>query len=102
MQIIISNRAKSNIDEIYMYIAKNSIKYANITINNISNDIDRLKYSPYLGRYVPEIDDKRYQEIIYKSYRIIYEIFEETNVIYIHFVLHGRRNLKSFFNSYIN
>lgn len=97
MKVIMSNMARMNIKEIFYYIYNDSPKYAKETTNNIRKIIDRLKYSPYLGRYVPEIDDKRYREIIYKSYRIVYEIFEEINVIHIHFVLHGKRNLKSFF-----
>ena len=101
MQIIISNNVKNDITEIYNYIVKDSIKYANETVNNIYSRIYDLGDSPYLGRYVPELTNKSYREIIYKSYRIVYEILEEKNTVYIHFVVHARRDLKNFFKTYI-
>lgn len=101
MNLIISNQVKNDITEIYKYVAKDSLKYANETANNIYSRIAELEISPYLGRYVPEISNKQYRELLYKSYRIVYSIFEEKNIIYIHFVIHGKRNLKSFYKSYI-
>ena len=102
MLIIISDKTKTNITQIYDYIANNSIKYANETSNNIYSLIYRLEQSPYLGRYVSEVKDKRLREILYKSYRIVYTISEETNTIYIHFVVHGKMDFQTFYNSYIS
>lgn len=101
MQILMSDESHSNIASIFEYISLDSIKYANETVNNIYSCIYNLGSSPYLGRYVPELPDKFYREIIYKSYRIVYEILEETNTVYIHFVVHAKRDLKSFFKKYI-
>ena len=102
MLITISSQAKEDITQIYKYIANNSIKYANKTSNNIYSLISRLEQLPYLGRYVPEIKDKRLREVLYKSYRIVYTVSETTNAVYIHFVLHCKRNFNSFYNSYIS
>ena len=102
MLITISKRTKENIIQIYKYIAKNSIKYANETVNNIYSLINYLEHSPYLGRYVPEVKDKRLREVLYKSYRIVYTVSEKTNTVYIHFVLHGKRDFTSYYNSYIS
>ena len=101
MKIVISDEARQNINNIYEYISRNSIKYAIETTRSIRSYIHYLENSPYLGRYVPEIFDKRYRELLYKSYRIVYTIFEETDTIYIHFVIHGKRNFKTFYNAYI-
>ena len=101
MQIEISDEAKDDIAEIYRYIAKNSLRYASETVNNIYDSIDYLELSPYLGRYVHEFEDKKYREIFYKNYRIVYTIQEKEEIIYIHFVIHGKRNLITFFNKYI-
>jgi len=100
MRVIISEEVRKDITEIYNYIAKDSIKYANETANNIYFRIFELEKSPYLGRYIPEILNKRYRELIYKSYRIVYIISERQNIIYIHFVIHCKRDFKSFFNTY--
>ena len=100
--VLISNDAHGDIRSIYNYISKDSIKYADETSNNIYSSIYRLEQSPYLGRYVPEVKDKRLREILYKSYRIVYTISEKTNTIYIHFVVHGKMDFQTFYNSYIS
>ena len=99
MKVIMSNKVKENLAEIYNYIAKDSIKYANKTIENIYTRIEFLKFSPYLGRHVPELSSQYYRELIYKSYRIVYTVDEKTDTIYIHFIIHSKRNFNSFCNS---
>ena len=101
MQVLMSNEAHEDIDSIFEYISRDSIKYANETSENIYSRIYELENAPYLGRYVPELLDKHFRELIYKSYRIVYDISEDSNTIYIHFVVHGKRNFKSFYKSYI-
>ena len=95
MQVLMSNESHQDIDSIFEYISRDSIKYANETSENIYSRIYELENAPYLGRYVPELSDKRFRELIYKSYRI------DSNTVYIHFVVHGKRNFKSFYKSYI-
>lgn len=101
MKVLMSNEAHEDIDSIFEYISRDSIRYANETSKNIYSRIYELGNSPYLGRYVPELLDKRFREIIYKSYRIVYDISETSNTVYIHFIVHGKRNFKSFYKSYI-
>ena len=95
MKIIISNKAKFDIQDIFHYIATDSPQYAKETYENIDAKIQQLNYSPYIGKYVPELKDKYYRELIYKSYRIIYYISE--NKIYINSVIHSSRN---FYNAF--
>jgi plasmid stabilization system protein ParE len=96
-----SNEANKDMDSIFEYISLDSIKYANETLENIYSLIYELEDSPYLGRYVPELLDKQFREIIYKNYRIVYDISKDSNIVYIHFVVHSKRNFKSFYKSYI-
>lgn len=96
MQVLMSNEAHEDIDSIFEYISRDSVKYANETSENIYSRIYELENAPYLGRFVPELSDKHFRELIYKSYRIVYDISEDSNTIYIHFVVHGKRNFKSF------
>lgn len=84
MKIVMSDMAKQNINEIYDYISENSIVYAIKTTQNILLRIRNLKFSPYLGRYIPELSSKYYRELIYKSYRIAYTVDEKNNIVYIH------------------
>lgn len=101
MKVILSNEAKQDMNSIFEYIARDSLKYAIETDANIRLSIHKLEDSPYLGRYVQEFSDKHYRELLYKNYRIFYEFFPETEIIYIHFVIHSKRNFKSFYKSYI-
>lgn len=100
MKVLISSEAHKDLSSIFEYISFDSLKYANETVRNIYLRITELENSPYIGRYVPEIPNKKYRELLYKSYRIIYNILEEENTIYVHFILHNKRNFKSFFNKY--
>lgn len=97
MNIIISNTAHQNILNISKYLAKSSYKNAIETSNKIHLKISNLKYSPYIGRYVPELEDKHFRELIYKNYRIVYTI--HNNYIHIHFIVSRFQNLKYFFNN---
>lgn len=101
MLVLMSNEAHHDIDSIYKYISKDSIKYANEVLSNIYFLIYELERNPYIGRYVPKINNKLYREIIYKHYRIVYEVSKLLNIIYIHFVIHDKRNFNSFYKSYI-
>lgn len=99
MKIVISTNAHNNIYSIFKYISRNPLKYASITSEMLYSRINILEVFPYIGRYIPEFNDKKYRELLYKSYRIIYSVSEETNIVYIHFIIHGKRNLNLYFNS---
>ena len=101
MQILMSNEAHQDIDSIFEYISRDSIKYANETSENIYSCISNLENAPYLGRYVPELSTKHFRELIYKSYRIIYDVSKDLSTVYIHFVVHDNRDFESFYKSYI-
>lgn len=92
MKVSISDRAHRNIDSIFEYISYDSLKYANKTVSNIYSRIYMLEFSPYLGRYIPELSSKYYRELIYKSYRIAYTVDEKNNIVYIHSVTHSKKD----------
>ena len=89
---------KANIDliEIYNYISKDSLYYATKTIKEILNKADYLYDFPYIGRRAQEFPNEEYREIIYKSYKIIYEI--DSLTIYIHRVWHSARLINNLFS----
>lgn len=98
----IGRTCKKQIKNIFDYITEDSIKYANETTNNFTSRIADLEIFPYMGRMVSELPNQQYRELIYKSYRIVYKVSDYSNNIYIHFIIHSKRNFKSFYNSYIN
>lgn len=83
--------AKGDLIQIYNYIFIDSVYYAVNTINGISRRMDNLEIFPYMGRKVPEYDVYNIRELIYKSYRIIYEV--QLNKIIIHRIWHSARIL---------
>lgn len=87
--------SKDSIDdliEICKFIAEDSPYYAKIFKDRILEMVEHLELFPEMGRKVPEADDHMVRELIYKSYRIVYQIKE--GHLEIITVIHGSRLLK--------
>jgi toxin ParE1/3/4 len=95
-KVLIDPLAKQDMKEIFLYAASNdSISSADNLLDSIENTISKLEEYPERGHIPQELRQtgiKRYLEIHYKPYRIIYEI--ENHLIYVHSVLDGRRNIQ--------
>lgn len=113
MKIVVDNLAKQSLIDIYYYNYQYSLKNAIETNKNILFHIHNLENSPYIGRYIPEMSDKHFREIIYKNsphsgYRIMYYISENSDSIYIFNILNTKQDfnhilkLHSYFNNYFN
>lgn len=84
-------KAQMDLVHIKNYIEQDSVYYANKTIYDIKEKINKLLLFPYIGRCVPEYDINSIRELIYKSYRIIYYV--NSNNIYILKILHHSQNI---------
>lgn len=93
MKIIISNKVYGQIQEIFKYISQDSLYYAKKTTKEIYEKISILEYMPYIGRKIPEYNREDSREIIYKSYRIMYEVLSDKKEIHIQNIQHGKRHL---------
>ena len=91
MKIIWSPFSIERLTEIAKYIENDSPKNANAFIENIFNEIERLRTFPDLGRFVPELENRNIREIIYDSFRIIYRI--DDNRIIILTIRHTKQHL---------
>lgn len=69
MKVIIDDLAKQSLIDIYYYNYQYSPYKAIETNKSIIFRIHDLENSPYIGRYIKEMQDKRFREIIYKSSR---------------------------------
>ena len=83
--------ANSDLKQIYSYIFKDSVYYSIKTVNKIVDLVNYLEFTPYMGRRIPEYNEENKRELIYKSYRIIYEV--QSNKIIIHRIWHSARIL---------
>jgi len=95
-KVIIDPQAKLDLKEIFIFVALNdSIQSANRLLDALEETCYKLEKYPERGHIPPELRPtgiKSYLEILYKPYRIIYEI--EDNLIYIHSVIDGRINIQ--------
>ena len=86
--IVYKENAEDDLNQIKEYISKDSIFYANKTVNEIMYKIEYLTMFPYMGRKIPEYNKEKFRELIYKSYRIFYKI--NSNISILKIVHHSR------------
>lgn len=91
-EIIWSPQSINDLEDIGNFIAKDSLRYAQSTVENILNQVELLKQFPQFGRVVPEMGIETIREIRYKAYRIIYQLTD--NRIEILTVVHSSRLLE--------
>ncbi len=88
--VIWSGPAKKSLNQIYYFIAQDSEHYADKVINRIVQESEKLQDFPKIGRVVPEINTDNIRELIIYSYRLIYEIDNNINILAL---IHGKRML---------
>ncbi len=95
-RVIIDPQSKQDLKQIFIYVEMNdNIESANNLLNALEALCYKLEKYPERGHIPLELIPtgiKKYLEIHYKPYLIIYEI--DKDVIYIHSVLDGRRNIQ--------
>lgn len=97
MKIIVENLAKRSMDDIYYYNLQYSLKNAIDTDFAITEHIKNLADTPYIGRYIPEILDKHFREIIYRktrksTYRIMYYLNDSQDFIRVFYVMNCKQD----------
>lgn len=97
MKVIVTQKAKHNLLDLFDYNANISLNYAIRIDKKLRSYIEDLQYSPYIGRYVSEISDKHYRERICEKYRIIYYISEKEKIIFIRYIFCSRQDKTTFF-----
>ena len=113
MRVIVEESARNNLEDIYYYNFQYSLKNAIEIDINIYELIENLADSPYIGRYIPEISEKHFRELIYRKtkhsgYRIMYYISEENDTIYVRNIINCRQdfnrilNQNNYLNNYFN
>jgi toxin ParE1/3/4 len=91
MKIIWSPLAIDRASEIAEYIDQDKPSAAEKWINTVFFKVEQLKFSPEIGRVVPEIRNDQFRELIFGNYRIVYQI--EKKQISILTIRHGKQIL---------
>ncbi len=92
-----------DMDEIFSYIAKDSIQNAEKLLNKIDSRISSLADFPYLGSVLSDDDfnlvSQGYRYIVISPYLAFYRVLDD--IIIIHRILHGRRDyIKELFTNF--
>jgi len=85
--------AKQDLKKVYDYIARDSKFYAAKVSQNIIEKSEKLNDFPEIGRIVPEIDNPNIRELFIYSYRLIYQISQ--NTIDILALIHGKQDFST-------
>lgn len=91
-KIIWTKPAFLDLKSIREYIARDSVYYSEKFIGDIIGVTEQLARFPHSGRIVPEIREENTREIIFGSYRIMYQI--RNDIVYITQVTHSRRKIQ--------
>ena len=78
MKIIWTQEALEQLIEIEDYISKDSEDRAERFVNQLIEHAELLSENPRLGRTVPEIANPTIRELIFKKYRIVYRLNEDS------------------------
>jgi len=90
-KIIWSAQARDDLQAIVLFIAQDNSPVAESFGYLLMSKVDLLAQFPELGRAVPEENDETIREIIFRSYRIIYKVLAEKEIVAIARVWHGAR-----------
>lgn len=95
-QVIWTEPALSDLNEIADYIALDKFSAAQRLIQQIFSSVERLEQFPESGCIPPELEHSRYREIIVGPCRIFYRSDNEQNKVYILYVMRGERQLRKY------
>ena len=81
MRIVWSPLAIERVEDIAQYIAEDNASAAVEWVESIFDIVDRLSKFPESGRVVPEVGVRRIREVIFGSYRIIYSVRGQIDIL---------------------
>ena len=90
-KIIWSEQSRVDLQAIVLFITQDNPTVAESFDYLLMSKVDLLAQFPQLGRVVPEENDETIREIIFRSYRIIYKVLAEKEIVAIARVWHGAR-----------
>lgn len=93
-QVIWTEPALQDLNEIAEFIALDKISAANKLVEKVFSSVERLDKFPKSGRKPPELENSRYLELIVNPCRIFYRV--EKDKAYILYVMRSERTLRNF------
>ncbi|MDB4925183.1 type II toxin-antitoxin system RelE/ParE family toxin [Mucilaginibacter sp.] len=90
LTIVYSNIAQQDLKGIYNYIRRDSVRYARNEVQLIRIAIRKLKSNSLLGKKFEKSDDELTRELIFRNYRIVYDIILDKQIIILSIHHHAR------------
>jgi plasmid stabilization system protein ParE len=90
-KILISPRAREDLKVIVRFIAQDNPNAALRLGQLLLEKALSLEDLPFRGRIVPELNAPAVRELVFKSYRIIYEVSEEARLVAVLRFWHAAR-----------
>lgn len=93
-QIVWTEPALIDLEEIASYIALDKVTAAQKLVQKTFDAVERLEQHPNSGRTPPELKNSHYQEIIVGPCRIFYRC--QKDIVYILHVMRSERKLRKY------
>jgi toxin ParE1/3/4 len=93
MQVQWTESAWQDLEALVVFIARDSVRYADDVADAVVARITDLRTFPTQGRVVPEFGSPAVREVFHHPYRIIYRCDAERIVIIA--IIHGARDLST-------
>lgn len=93
-EVIWTESALSDLNDIAEYIALENVPAAKHLVQSVFNSIERLETFPESGRTPPELENLSYREVIVNPCRVFYK--QEGDKVFILFVMRVERDLRKF------
>ncbi|MGY4535928.1 toxin ParE1/3/4 [Mucilaginibacter sp. UYNi724] len=88
--IVYSFIAKHDLNQIYKYIRRDSFYYAQKEVKEIRAAIRGLKINSFIGKKFEKADNDLTRELIFKNYRVIYDIEPNKQIVILSIHHHSR------------
>ena len=93
-QLIWTESALSDLNDIAEYIALENPEAARALVRRVFSTVERLKQHPSSGKFPTELEGKRYREVVSPPCRIFYRYTR--NEVIILYVMRSERQLRNF------
>lgn len=96
LEVVWTRNALADLRAIKDYIARDSLRYAELQIQRIRSAGSHVGRFPEIGRAVPEFPGEAWREVLTGNYRIIYRVDSKGRRVLLLAVVHGMQILRAF------
>ncbi len=95
-RVILAPQSLRDLEEIVRYIAADSPQAADRFGQRLISEAEAIGPHPFAGRIVPEFNDPLIRERIHRSYRIVYRVDEQSQMVVVSRFWHAARGTPEF------